>query len=544
MAEETVAAGPARGLRSSLQAADTSEEVLDTTVGGVLRAAAAAWPEREALVAGLPDPAARRRWTYAQLLADAERCARALLARFEPGEHVAAWAPNLAEWVVLEYGAALAGLVLVTVNPAYRPNELAYVLRQSKAAAIVLTPEFRSPMLAYLEEVRPELPLLREVILFTEWEEFLASADAAATLPDVRPEQAVQIQYTSGTTGFPKGAMLHHRGATNNARLYARRISMGPGDVYVNPMPLFHTAGCMMGVLGCCQAGARLVPVVAFEPGLVLELLETERGTAMCGVPTMLVALLEHPDRPRRDLSSIRVAVSGGSLVPEPLARRVEAELGVPMCIVFGTTECSPLISLVAPEDEEQDRVGTLGRPLPQTEVKVADPATGEPVPVGETGELCCRGYSVMLGYHDMPEATAEAIDADGWYHTGDLASMDERGYLRVEGRIKDMIIRGGENIYPREIEERLAAHPGVGDVAVVGVPHDIWGEIVAAVIRPAADPPPSAEELRAWCRESLAPYKTPAVWRFVDSLPLTASGKVQKYVLRARLAEEPPADL
>jgi fatty-acyl-CoA synthase len=355
----------------------------------------------------------------------------------------------------------------------------------------------------------------------------------------VRPDDAVQIQYTSGTTGFPKGAMLHHRGATNNARLYARRLHMDADDVQVNPMPLFHTAGCMMAVLGCCQSGARLVPVVAFEPGLVLELIEVEGGTGFCGVPTMLAALLEHPDRRRRDLSSIRVAVSGGSLVPEPLARRVEAELGAPMCIVFGTTECSPLISVVAPEDAEEDRFTTLGRPMPQTEVKVGDPRSGEPVPVGETGELCCRGYNVMLGYHDMPEATAEAIDPEGWYHTGDLASMDSRGYLRVEGRIKDMIIRGGENIYPREIEERLAAHPGVGDVAVVGVPDARWGEIVAAVIRPSSEPPPSVEELRAWCRDALAAYKTPAVWSFAESLPLTASGKIQKYVLRGRLVEE-----
>src|SRR5579864_3493271 len=327
--------------------ADTSAPVEETTVGGILRAAAAAAPDAPAMVAGLPDPGARRRWTHAELLADAEQAARALAGRFAPGERVAVWAPNLPEWVVLEFAAGLAGLVLVTVNPAFRPAELAYVLKQSGAAGIFLVPEFRSPMAAYLEEVRPEVPALREVVLFTLWEDFLATAPAQAVLPDVTPDDIAQIQYTSGTTGFPKGAELTHRGLTNNARFYAQRIALRPGETMVNPMPLFHTAGCGMGVLGAAQSLAAHVPVLAFDPALVLELFESERAVVFTGVPTMMIAMLEHPDLERRDLSSLRAAVSGGTPVPAGLVRKVEARLGVRFSIVFGTTECSPLLTQV-----------------------------------------------------------------------------------------------------------------------------------------------------------------------------------------------------
>ena len=514
--------------------ADTSEPVLETTVGGVLRTAAEAGPDMLAMVAGVPDPGGRRRWTYAELLTEAEQAARALTARFAPGERVAVWAPNLPEWVILEYGAALAGLVLVTVNPALRPAELAYVLNQSGAAGIFLVPEFRSPMAEFLAEVRPAVPALREVVLFTEWADFLATAPARAVLPEVSADDIAQIQYTSGTTGFPKGAELHHRGLTNNARFWAERIAVQPGEVYVNPMPLFHAAGCGMGVLGAAQRLAVHVPVLAFDPALVLELLESERAAFFGGVPTMMIAMLGHPDFDRRDLSCLRVAVSGGAPVPAELVRRVEERLGVQFSIVFGTTECSPLLTVVELDDSAQDRAGTLGRPLPQTEVKIADAATGELVPVGQAGELCARGYLVMRGYHDAPEATAIAIDAEGWYHTGDVASLDDRGYLRIEGRIKDMIIRGGENIYPREIEDVLFDHLAVAEAAVVGVPDQQWGEVVAAFVRPVPGrPAPAPEELRAYCRERLAPYKTPLYWVFVDTFPMTPSGKIQKFKLR-----------
>jgi fatty-acyl-CoA synthase len=523
--------------------ADTSEPVLETTVGGVLREAAAAGPDMIAMVGGLPDPALRGRWTYAGLLAEAEQAARALSARFAPGERVAVWAPNLPEWVILEFAAGLAGLVLVTVNPAYRPAELAYVLNQSGASGIFLVPEFRSPMGKFLDEVRPDLPGLREVVYFTEWAEFLATAPAQAALPDVRPDDIAQIQYTSGTTGFPKGAELHHRGLTNNARFYAGRIALQPGEAYVNPMPLFHTAGCGMGVLGVTQSLGMHVPVLAFDPALVLELLEAERAAVFGGVPTMMIAMLGHPDFGKRDLSSLRAAVSGGSPVPAELVRQVEGRLGVRFSIVFGTTECSPLVTQVKLDDSAEDRAETLGTPLPQTEVMIAGIDGGGPVPVGQPGELCARGYLVMRGYHDAPEATAAAIDADGWYHTGDLASLDGRGYLRIEGRIKDMIIRGGENIYPREIEDALFAHPAVAEAVVIGVPDETWGEVVAAYVRPVpGQPAPSPEDLRACCREHLAPYKTPQHWVFVDAFPMTPSGKIQKYKLREDFAQHAEA--
>ena len=362
-------------------------------------------------------------------------------------------------------------------------------------------------------------------------------------LPEVRPGDIAQIQYTSGTTGFPKGAELRHRGLTNNARFYAERIGLQPGEVYVNPMPLFHTAGCGMGVLGTAQRLAVHVPVLAFDPALVLELCEAQRAAVFGGVPTMLIALLGHPDLELRDLSSLRAAVSGGAPVPAELVRRVEERLGVRVSVVFGTTECSPLLTQVKLDDSVHDRAGTLGSPLPQTEIKIADLATGQPVPVGQAGELCARGYMVMRGYHDAPQATATAIDAGGWYHTGDLASIDARGYLRIEGRIKDMIIRGGENIYPREIEDALFTHPAVAEAAVVGVPDETWGEVVAAFVRPApGQPAPDPEELRAHCRQRLAPNKTPLHWVFVDAFPMTPSGKIQKYKLREEFARHQPA--
>src|SRR5215469_102816 len=362
-------------LTTSYWQADTSVPVLDTTVGGVLRAVSTTDPDRLAMVSGLPDPAQRRRWTYAELYAESEKAAHALTARFSPGERVAAWARNLPEWIVLEYAAALAGLVLVTVNPALRPAELAYVLNQSGAAGIFLVPEYRSPMAKFLDEVRPDVPALREVVLFTEWDEFLDTAPSAADvmLPDVEADDIAQIQYTSGTTGFPKGAELHHRGLTNNARFYVQRIGLRPGEVYVNPMPMFHTAGCAMGVLGTCQSQAVHVPVLAFDPALMLELLETERSAVFGAVPTMMIAMLEHPDIDKRDLSSLRVAVSGGSPVPAGLVRQVEERLRIRFSIVFGMTECSPLITQVKLDAPADRRAGSLGTPLPQTDVKVAD---------------------------------------------------------------------------------------------------------------------------------------------------------------------------
>ena len=522
-------------LTTSYVPADLSSPVLETTVGSVLRDAAAEAPDSLALVEGVADPEARRRWTFAELLADAESVARALATRFEKGDRIAVWAPNIPEWVLLEFGAGLAGVVLVTVNPAYQPKELAYVLGQSKAAGIFLTSTFRgNPMRESLESVRSELPNLREIVSFDDWEELLASVDSSVELPDVHPDDPVQIQYTSGTTGFPKGAYLHHRGITNNARYVAERLQLAPGGAYVNPMPLFHTGGCVLGVLGPLQMRATHVCLLQFEPGLALELCETEKATHLLGVPTMLIAMMEHPDFRSRDLSTLTTVCSGGATVPADLVRRIEGTLGVQFSIIYGQTESSPGITLIKPDDDESDKANTLGPALPQTEIKVVDPETRETVPPGTQGELCTRGYLVMLGYFEMPDKTAETIDEEGWLHTSDLVTMDERGYTTITGRLKDMIIRGGENIYPREIEEVLFEHPQVADVAIVGLPDAKWGEVIAAFLRDADPSNPATDlELHDYLRSHLAPTKTPRLWYRVDEFPLTPSGKVQKFVLR-----------
>ena len=524
-------------LTESYVPADTAIPVLETTVGGILRAAAAAAPDTIALVEGTADPATRRRWTYTELLAEAETAAKALAQRFAKGERVAVWAPNIPEWVILEYAAALAGVVLVTVNPAYQPEELRYVLGQSRAAGLFLLRSFRgNPMEAHLERIRASLTELREVVYFDDggWAEFLSSANASTSLPHVTPDDPVQVQYTSGTTGFPKGAYLHHRGITNNARFVVDRLGLRAGGVYVNPMPLFHTAGCVVGVLGPAQQLATLVCLLQFDAGLMLELLEAERGTHFLAVPTMLIAMMEHPEFATRDITSLQTVCSGGSTVPAALVRRIEETLGVQFSIIYGQTEASPGITLIKPDDSPIDKATTLGPALPQTEMKVVDADTGATVPIGVSGELCTRGYLVMLGYFEMPERTAETIDADGWLHTGDLVTMDDRGYTTITGRSRDMIIRGGENLYPKEIEEVLFTHPKIADVAVVGLPDERWGEIVGAFIRD-VDPagPATDAELRSFVREHLSPQKTPAVWLHVEAFPLTPSGKVQKFQIR-----------
>jgi fatty-acyl-CoA synthase len=521
--------------------AERAGEILESTVGGVLRAAAETDPDRPALVDGVTARAAAQRMTYAELLGTAERAARALLERFEPGEHVAVWAPNTPEWIVLEFGAALAGIVLVTVNPAFRPAELTYVLSQSRSAGIFVAEEYRgNRMLEMLASVRGQLPALRETIALSGWTAFLATARDASRLPDVSAGAPAQIQYTSGTTGAPKGALLHHRGLTNNARFAFEVLGAGASDVCVSAMPLFHTVGCGMGVLGTVQARGSYVLVRGFEPGLMLELVERERANLMLAVPTMLVALLEHPEMATRDLSSLRVVASGGAIVPPELVRSIEERTGARFAIQFGQTEASPVITMTSPSDSFDQRSTTLGRALPHAEVKVIDPATGATSPYGAVGELCARGYLVMSGYYEMPGETAKAIDADGWLHTGDLGSMDEHGYCRIEGRLKDMIIRGGENIYPREIENVLVEHPAVSEAAVVGIPDPKWGEQVAAFIRPApgiAARDVNLADLEAFIRERLAAYKRPRIWEIVEEFPLTASGKIRKHVLREQSA-------
>jgi fatty-acyl-CoA synthase len=525
-----------QGTQTSIShhAGDRSLPVLERSIGDALRQAAVDWGSRTALVEGTASPAERRRWTFAELLREAEHVACSLLTHFTPGEHVAVWAPNSPEWIFLEFGAALAGLTLVTVNPAYQAKELEYVLTQSEAAGLFLVREYRGrDLAAVVDGIQSALPALRHVAALGDWPAASEAVAALRDLPLVAPADIAQIQYTSGTTGFPKGALLSHRGLSNNARFFARCLEATQNDVWVNPMPLFHTAGCALVTLGALQTGGTQVLPPGFDAALMLDLIEMERGTIMLGVPTMIVAMLNELESASRDLSSLRLVASGGAPVSPDLVRQAQSRLGARMAIGYGQTEASPYITHSAPDDPEQDGVSTVGRPMPHGEVKIVDPESGITVPTGQSGEICARGYFVMKGYFNNPGATALAIDGEGWLHTGDLGSMDARGYCRILGRLKDMIIRGGENIYPREIEEVLCRYPGVVDAAVVGVPDDVWGEIPAAVIRCSCEPRPSEDDLFAFCREHLAPYKTPRLWRFVDQFPQTASGKVQKFLLR-----------
>jgi fatty-acyl-CoA synthase len=531
-----------RGTQTSISHhfGDQSEPVREGTVGDALRRAATDWGPRIALVEGTATEAERRRWTFAELLQDAEHVAHLLLTHFYPGEHVAVWAPNSPEWVVLEFGAALAGLTLVTVNPAYQAKELAYVLKQSEAAGLFLVRDHRGrDFSAIVDGIRSSLPSLRHVAELGNWPAATMALAGCRDLPAVAPGDIAQIQYTSGTTGFPKGALLTHRGLANNARFFARRIGATPNDVWINPMPLFHTAGCGLVTLGALQTGGTHVIAPGFDATLMLNLIEQEQGSIMLGVPTMLVAMLNELQEMSYDLSSVRLVAMGGAPVSPDLVCRVASKLGGRVVIGYGQTEASPYVAHTAPDDPQQDGVLTVGRPMPHCEIKIVDPETGITVPTGHSGEICARGYSVMKGYFNNPGATASAIDRHGWLHTGDLGSMDSQGYCRILGRLKDMIIRGGENIYPREIEELLCRYPGVIDVAVVGVPDEVWGEIPAAVIRCDGEKRPSEGDLFDFCRQHLAPYKTPRLWRFVDQFPQTASGKVQKFLLRDQFRPE-----
>jgi len=524
-------------LTASYFAATTDDAVLDTTVGGLLLSRAAETPDIEALVEADLAGRRRRRWTYAQLAADARRLATALLSRYRPGDRICVWAPNLPEWVILEYAAGLAGLTLVTANPAYQPRELRYVLEQSGAVGLFYVAEHRgNPMARIAAEVTTDLAAVRELIDLEDPTALFAGEDAACDLPSVGPLDPAQIQYTSGTTGFPKGVILHHRGVTNNARFSNAVMGLGPGDTLINVMPLFHTAGCGLLTLGAVQSGARMVLVRTFDPDAVLEVIASERVTFLLGVPTMLVALLETQAMRPRALSSVRTTGSGGAMVPPDLVRRVRDVFGCDFYIVYGQTEASCLLTIARCRDGAPDgEIETVGQPIAQTAVSIRNPGTGAILPIGGVGEIWARSYGRLLEYNDNPAATAVALDAEGWLHTGDLGTMDAHGRLRVTGRVKEMIIRGGENLFPAEIENVLLEHPDIAEAAVVGVPDDRWGEIVVAFLRRAPGAALEKASLVAHCRAHLAAFKTPAHWVEVDGWPLTGSGKIQKFVLRER---------
>lgn len=502
------------------------------TIGEMLRASVARAPDQPALKELGYDGAIGRIWTYAELLADVERLARALAARHAEGARVAVYANNLPEWVLLELACGLAGVTLVTVNPAYQKRELKYVLEQSRSEAIYYVADFRgNPMQAIADAVCDEIPAIRHRILLTDHAALYAGAQSGS-LRSPKPRDPVQIQYTSGTTGFPKGALLHHNGLVRNGIDTMTRAGLNPGDSFVHHMPLFHTTGCAVLVLGGLATCATMLLAPMFDPAMVIRVIERERTHFILGVPTMIVALIEAGEKSGADLSSVRRIMSGGSMVPPELCRKARAVFGTPIQIVYGQTETSPVLTQTWYEDSEEDLTQTIGQPAAHTEISIRNPATNAVVPIGEQGEICARAYSVMLGYNDNPEATAKTIDAEGWLHTGDLGRMDARGYLKITGRVKEMIIRGGENLFPAEIENTLLEHPAIAEIAVIGVPDEKWGEQVACFMRCSIGDKPTPAELKAFIRERLSPQKTPAYWIWVDAWPLTGSGKIQKFKL------------
>lgn len=516
--------------------AQADEDIQDTTVGEVLRAAARRWPDALALQTANTDGTLGCAWTYARLLTASERLAGALLTRYIPGERIAVWAPNVPNWIICEFAFGLAGLTLVTVNPGYQSRELKYVLEQSRAVGLFIVSEHRgNPMAKIAAEVTAGIAAIRETIDLEDEAALFREAGTPAGFPVVLPSDEAQIQYTSGTTGFPKGVRLHHRGLTNNARHFMTMMQARPGDPYLAIMPLFHTAGCGMGVLGCVQHGCRIVIPRQFDPAMAIDLIETAGISMLMGVPTMFVSMLEAAAIRPRDLDTLRIASSGGSMVPPELIRRITEQFGCRFATVYGQTECSPLITVTRPDDLFKDLCETIGQPVPQTEVAIMDAQTGNILPLDTVGEIAARSYAVMIDYNDDPEATAATVDSDGWLHTGDLGKMDSRGFLKITGRLKDMVIRGGENLFPAEIENVLLEHPDVAEVAIVGVPDPRMGEAVAAFVRTADGKTLDIPELIAHCRANLAAQKTPTHWEQVDTWPLTGSGKIQKFVLRER---------
>ncbi|MWD26506.1 AMP-binding protein [Aquicoccus sp. SCR17] len=493
-------------------------------------------------------------WSWAEMKARADRLARGLMAwGVAAGDRVAVLSPNAPEWVLLEYALAKVGATLVTVNPALRESELDYVLRQSRSSALFTVCGYRNyDLAAAITAIRSRLPGLSRVARMGEGDlpdapafaevEAMADKVNAEALAErqagVKPGDIVQIQYTSGTTGNPKGAMLTHRSTVNNGRLMALRAGFRPEDRLVSAMPFFHTAGCVCNVMGMLAVGGCHVGLSAFDAEKMLEQIEKHRGTVTNSVPTMLIRMLEEPSMPDRDLSSWRICFVGGTDIPPSLMRRMKEQVGTDPMIIMGMTECSPIITQTEPSDDFETQIATAGTPLPHTEIKVVDPETRDPVPLGESGELMIRGYLTTAGYFDMPEKTAETLDAEGWLKSGDLAVLDEGGYLRIVGRIKDMLIRGGENVYPAEIEAFLMTHPDISDAQVVGVPDPQMGEEIFAFVIPRPGATLDPQIVRDFCREGLARHKLPKYVELTDAFPQTANGKIRKVELRETAAK------
>ncbi|MCY8970030.1 AMP-binding protein [Bacillus atrophaeus] len=540
-------------------------ELIDLTIGRLLEQTAKRHPDREAVV--YPDR--NLRYTYTQFNRLCRRTAKGLMKLgIKKGDHVAVWASNVPEWLTAQFAAAQIGAVLVTVNTNFQSAELDYLLKHSDASALILMDSYRGTSYAdILNGLIPELkesepgqlqsdrfPFLKTILFIGDksppgmyhWDDIATLSETVSDteldhrMNSLMSVDVINMQYTSGTTGFPKGVMLSHFNITNNAANIAECMKLSSTDRMCIPVPFFHCFGCVLGVLACVSAGAAMIPVQEFDPAAVLTAVEQEKCTALHGVPTMFIAELHHKHFPSYDLSHLRTGIMAGSACPIEVMKAVIERMGMKeITIAYGQTESSPVITQTRADDSLQRRVETVGRALPHIEVKIVQPGTSREVARGVQGELCTRGYHVMKGYYKDPEATASAIDADGWLHTGDLAVMDEQGYCRITGRLKDMLIRGGENIYPREIEELLYQHPKVLDVQVVGVPDAKFGEEAAAWVKLKEGQTASPEELQAYCKGKIARHKIPRYIVFTNEYPMTASGKIQKFKLREKAIQQ-----
>ncbi|MDQ2755953.1 MAG: AMP-binding protein [Actinomycetota bacterium] len=536
----------------SQTAGETDLPLLEETIGDSFDATVARFGDREALV----DVAQGRRWTYAELAADVERLARALVgAGIGQGDRVGIWAPNCAEWTMVQYATAKMGAILVNINPSYRTHELRYVVAQAGIRMVVAAPSFRtSDYAAMLAEVEPELETLESVVLIGtgSWDALMSRAADVSTerLAEIqgglRPDDPINLQYTSGTTGFPKGATLSHRNILNNGWFVGELCHYTEADRVCIPVPFYHCFGMVMGNLACTTHGAAMViPAPGFDPAATLRACQDERCTSLYGVPTMFIAEWSLPDFASYDLSSLRTGIMAGSPCPAEMMKKVIAAGIDQISICYGMTETSPVSTQTRVDDSFERKVGTVGRVGPHLEIKVVDPVSGEVLPRGVAGELATKGYSVMLGYWEEPAKTAEVL-RDGWMHTGDIAVMDESGYVQITGRIKDMVIRGGENIYPREIEEFLYTHPDILDAQVIGVPDERYGEELCAWVQMReGSEPVTAESVRVFATGKLAHYKIPRYVRIVEDFPMTVTGKVRKVEMREKTVADlglPPA--
>ena len=533
----------------SYSSGESATPLLGDTIGGNFDATVRAFGDREALVDRRPGSGSARRWTYTELAADVDALALGLLEMgIAKGDRVGIWAPNCAEWILTQYATAKIGAILVNINPAYRTRELEFVLNQSGSTLLVAAEKLKtSDYAGMIAEVRPRCPALATVVLLgsPQWQALLETGRrldrGALDAIELDTDDPINIQYTSGTTGFPKGATLSHHNILNNGFFVGELCNYTEADRICIPVPFYHCFGMVMGNLAATSHGACMViPAPAFDPVATLQTVQAERCTSLYGVPTMFIAELSTPDFADYDLSSLRTGIMAGSPCPVEVMKQVIERMSMTeVSICYGMTETSPVSTQTRADDSLDRRVSTVGRVGPHLEVKVVDPETGRTVPRGTPGELCTRGYSVMLGYWEQPDKTAEAVDAAHWMHTGDLAVMDADGYLAITGRIKDMVIRGGENVYPREIEEFLYTHPDILDAQVIGVPDAKYGEelMVWVRLRPGVQAL-TAESLREFCRGQLAHYKIPRYVHIVDEFPMTVTGKVRKVEMRERAVE------